>query len=270
MQQARSNSAVWLLSVVFAVGAGLVSLRMPAPSSAVSSPAKPLSTPTARAAPTLVSDVAAVLGSEDLAAAMRKFRSSDGASLISPQVLRTLVDQSCRVPALLRMDGRDQPDWRRDQFRRELEQRCQYWAVPSMFVAQYGADFFINETVMEQSAVEALSELRLAADPDALRRAWWNAYRIDALPQTEIFADQRRLLPAEAQQLIEVVIDWRQCARYRSCGPASLLTLRVCAMHGCAGGEDLLAAWHQALSPRDFESALAMSSWLPIWPAIDD
>jgi len=269
VQRARSNSAVWLLSGVFAVGAALVSLRMPGPGGELS-PAKPLLTPSGRVTPAPVSDVAAVLGSEDLAAAMREFRRADSASLISPRDLRMLVDQSCRVPALLRMDGRDQPDWRRDQFRRELEQRCQNWAVPSMFVAPYGADLFINETVMGQSAAEALSELRLAADPDALRRAWWNAYRVDALPQAEIFADQRRLLPAEAQQLIEVVIDWRQCARYRACGPASLLTLRVCAMHGCAGGEDLLAAWHQALSPRDFESVLAISRWLPVWPALHD
>jgi hypothetical protein len=81
-----------------------------------------------------------------------------------------------------------------------------------------------------------------------------------SLPQP--FHDQRRLLPAEAETLIRVVVDWRECARLRACGPDSLFALRVCALNGCAAGSDVQSAWHQALSPRDYESALAIHRWL--------
>ncbi len=223
---------------------------------------KPISVPS-------ISGVYGVLHAQELRAAVVDYRAQDDEDRrLSRRQLRALIDQSCRVPQLLQMDGRDAPDWRRDRFVDELQRRCSGWAVPSMFVPEYSWDVVLQVPPTALSAEQALAELRAARDPQALRRSWWQAYRLDALPQAQIFADQRRLLPAEAQQLIEVVIDWRQCARFAACGPDSLLTVRVCAMHGCRGDEDLLGAWHAALSPRDFESAQAIADWLPRW--VDD
>ena len=206
-----------------------------------------------------------VLLADDLTAAVNQLRLNPQFDALSPREMRALVDQSCRVPQLLQMDGRDGPDWRRDPYLHRLQQRCAGWAVPSMFVAESGDDVYWEEGASDGPPALLLQRLREARDPAALRRAWWDAYRFDALPQEQIFPDRRRLLPEEARHLIEVVIDWRQCARYAACGPDSLLTLRVCASHGCLGEQDLLGAWNQALSPRDFEAAQAISAWLPRW-----
>ena len=270
MQRARSSSGVLLLSALVVIAAALVLLRPPDAfipgdrSIAAQGPTDE------RPKPRPINRITAALHAEDLGSVMHQWRAAPSVPGISPGSLRKLADQSCRVPELLRMDGRDQPDWRRDRFRSELEKRCRHRAVPSLFVREHSPDDFFDDTASGLSVTQALIELRRARNAVDLRLAWWSAYRIEALPQAEIFADGRQLLPDEARQLIEVVIDWRQCARYRACGPDSLLTLRVCAMHGCTGDEDLLGAWHQALSPRDFEAALAISRWLPTWPAADE
>ena len=60
----------------------------------------------------------------------------------------------------------------------------------------------------------------------------------------------------------EIRIAFSPGSAWSACGTDSLLTLRVCALHGCEPGSDLRDAWHRALAPRDFESALAIYSWL--------
>jgi hypothetical protein len=181
--------------------------------------------------------------------------------------LRVQVDSACRALAILELEGRTEPDPRRDPARQELSHRCADLPVPSM-------DVRTSETPLPRepevdtdpyTAQQALSRLHRAKKPQELMDAWLEAYRLGALPQAQIFSDRRLLLPGEAENLIRVVADWRECAQWNACDGDSLMTLRVCALHGCEPGSDMRAAWHQALAPRDMESALAIHAWLDRW-----
>jgi hypothetical protein len=174
--------------------------------------------------------------------------------------LRAEVDSACRVPVLLALDGRERPDPRRDPALAELKRRCAALPVPSMYVPMEDTRAPLNERSADPLA--ALAALRDARTPDALLSAWLDAYASRVLPQAEIFADGRRLLPAEAEYLMRAVNDVRECERLNACGPHSLITLRVCALNGCEPGSDLRMAYHEALSPRDFEALLAIHRWL--------
>ncbi|MBK8067751.1 MAG: hypothetical protein IPK27_08995 [Rhodanobacteraceae bacterium] len=205
----------------------------------------------------------AVLHARELASALAAYEAQ--ADEHERRRMRVEVDAACRAPVLLRLDGRDDPDPRRDPARRELERRCADLPVPSMFVPLAETNLPDEEAPDAQAGARALERLRLAGDGEDLAAAWLVAFQSGVLPQNEIFADHRRLLPAEAEALIRVVLDWRVCARQRACGADSLIALRVCALHGCAPGSDVQSAWHQALSPRDYESAMAIHIWLQQW-----
>jgi hypothetical protein len=185
------------------------------------------------------------------------------------RALRRRVDDACVVPSLLRLEGRREADPRRDWARAALEQRCAGLPMPSLYRPGLEVRAERSDELPLPAAPEALRSLRQARDGQALVQAWIEAYLADALPQERIFADGRRLLPADAEMVITVVQDWRDCARHRACGSNSLLTLKVCALHGCAPGADLLEAWHEALSPRDFSAARAVHEWLLVEVPVD-
>jgi hypothetical protein len=232
-------------------------------------PVGPQSTATVASMPTTTHPVAAakpmaspfdVFHSQDLASALARFSAQAPAREV--RRLRAEVDTSCRSLALLENDRRSEVDARREPALRELRRRCATLPVPSMYVPVADTRLPSDDTPDPVAASRALADLHRATGPDLLIDAWMEAYRHDALPQQDIFHDQRRMLPAEAETLIRVVVDWRECARLRACGPDSLFALRVCALNGCAAGSDVQSAWHQALSPRDYESALAIHRWL--------
>jgi hypothetical protein len=179
--------------------------------------------------------------------------------------LRAEVDASCRVLALLEQDRPSGVDGRRDRAQHELRQRCAGLPVPSLYVPVADTRMPVDDALDPVAGVQALQALRAATQPEQLIDAWLEAFRHDVLPQHQIFPDRRRLLPAEAEALIRVVVDLRECSRLYACGPNSLFALRVCALHGCADGSDVHAAWHQALSPRDYESVQAIHRWLSSW-----
>lgn len=183
--------------------------------------------------------------------------------------VRRRVDDACVVPTLLRLDGRREPDPRRDWARDALLERCAGLPAPSLY--RPGLEVRAERADVDPlpGRAEALAQLRAARDGQALVRAWLEAWLVDALPQEQIFSDGRRLLPADAESLIAVVQDWRDCAAVRACGPDSLLTLKVCAQHGCRPGADLLEAWHEALSPRDYSAAQAIHHWLQAEVPVD-
>jgi hypothetical protein len=178
------------------------------------------------------------------------------------RALRRRVDDACVVPSLLRLEGRREADPRRDWARDALVERCAGLPMPSLY--RPGIDVRNERTDQWPlpSPDQALARLRQARTSRALADAWIDAYLVDALPQERIFSDGRRLLPADAEAVIAVVQDWRDCARFTACGSGSLLTLKVCAMHGCDAGADLLEAWFEALLPRDFSAARAVHAWL--------
>jgi len=206
-----------------------------------------------------------VFHARDLAAALSRYAAQ--APPRDVRRLRTEVDAACRVLALLEQDGRNPPDSRRDAARRELQKRCADLPVPSLYVPVGDTRMPPEELSDPVAAAAALAQLHGAMQPEVLVDAWLEAFRLDALPQHRIFPDQRRLLPAEAEALIRVVADWRECTRLNACGPGSLFALRVCALNGCEAGSDVQSAWHQALSPRDYESVLAIHAWLTNWQA---
>lgn len=250
----------WLVpTLLLIVVASLVSWFKADPQSARAA-RKPQVTAPPPTRPPAVDAAYSVLHGSDLAAELERYDAVATAS--QRERLHAEVDAACRAPILLTLDGRGDPDPRRDPSRRELERRCADLPVPSMYAPDAETEFHFDDPSDAQSAASALERLRAALDADELAEAWMHAYRVDALPQDQIFADRRRLLPAEAELMIRVVIDWRECARLDACGTDSLLTLRVCALHGCEPGSDLRDAWHRALAPRDFESALAIYSWL--------
>lgn len=185
------------------------------------------------------------------------------ASIDDPRLiaaLRTEVDAACRAPVLLILDGRKRPDPRRDWALSELKRRCAEVPVPSMYVPVEDTRAPLNER--QADASDALAALRAADSNEALMTAWLDAYASRALPQQEIFPDGRLLLPAEAEALMRAALDWRACEHWAACGPDSLITLRVCALHGCEPGSDLRMAYHEALAPRDFEALMAILRWL--------
>ncbi len=254
----------WVLGVLLLIGvAWWLGMRPVGPQSTVPTLAlMPTTThPVATANPTASSFE--VFHSEDLAGAFARF--SQQAPAREVRRLRAEVDASCRSLALLEQDRRNEVDARREPAQRELRRRCAALPVPSMYVPVADTRLPSDDSPDPVAAARALDDLRSAAEPDLLIDAWMEAYRHDALPQHRIFHDQRRLLPAEAETLIRVVVDWRECARLRACGPDSLFALRVCALNGCAAGSDVQSAWHQALSPRDYESVLAIHRWLAQW-----
>lgn len=181
--------------------------------------------------------------------------------------LRVEVDAACRALVLLELDGRNDADSRRAPAQQELRSRCADLPVPSMYVPMAATRMPSEERPDSAAADAALADLRRARHRESLAAAWLAAYAQDGLPQDQIFPDRRRLLPAEAEALIHVVIDWRECARANACDAESLYALRICALHGCTPGSDVQSAWHQALSPRDYESALAIHQWLSSWQA---
>lgn len=250
----------WLL--LGALVAGLASLRprADAPMAARPAPAPGAARPSPRAA---AASAFAVLHARDLDVALARYEAQ--ATDADRRRLRVEVDAACRVLVLLRLDGRDEVDPRRDAARGELERRCARLPVPSMYVPVAETDLPDEAPPDPEAGRAALAELRIATSAEALAAAWMLAYRHDALPQEQIFPDRRRLLPAEAEYLIRVVLDWRECARLSACGADSLIALRVCALHGCLPGSDVHAAWHQALAPRDYESARAIHAWLQQW-----
>jgi len=205
----------------------------------------------------------AVLHGPDLLSALSQFEAQ--ASPRERIRIRVEVDAACRVPELLKLDGRSEPDPRRDPALQELLRRCARLPVPSMYVPANETQLPFEQIEDADTRSSALMQLRQAQTSDELAAAWLNAYERGALPQEQIFADGRRLLSEEAQALIYVVIDWRECVRLNACGSDSLITLRVCALHGCTAGSDLRSAWHQALAPRDFDAALAIYDWLLRW-----
>ncbi len=174
--------------------------------------------------------------------------------------LRAEIDSACRVPVLLALDGRRRSDPRRDPALAELKRRCAKLPVPSLHVPMEETRAPIHER--NPSAIDALAALRAAQSSDELMSAWLDAYVSRALPQHQIFPDGRRLLPGEAEWLMRAALDVRECERARACGADSLITLRVCALHGCEPGSDLRMAYHEALAPRDFEALLAILRWL--------
>ncbi len=204
-----------------------------------------------------------VLHGADTGMALRAAERSLGRDHPEIERVRTLIDQACAVPTTLRLDGRRAPDARRDPARVALEQRCAGMPQPSLFVPTADTDSPLRqEESAHVDAGLAMDALRTADTRRSLVEAWLRAYRSGALPQEQIFPDQRRLLPGEAEAVILVVAHWHECARLDACGPESLLTLEVCALHGCPPGSDLRQAWHEALSPRDFEAVEAVHAWL--------
>lgn len=249
----------WLLLGALACGLAGLGPRGDAPVPARPAPAAPDSP----VRDTGAASAHAVLHARQLDAVLARFE--DTAPPAEQRRLRIEVDAACRTLVLLRLDGRDEADARRDPARRELERRCANLPVPSMYVTVAETGLPDDSPVDPEMGRAALEALRTATDAESLAAAWMLAYRHDALPQERIFPDHRRLLPSEAESLIRVVLDWRECARLSACGPDSLFALRVCALHGCLPGSDVHAAWHQALAPRDYESALAISAWLQQW-----
>lgn len=248
-----------LLVVVAVLGWGLRDgSRAPHPSA----PLPEGATRSASAPPAAVS-LHALLHSGDFATALASYATT--ATPAQRRRARVEIDAACRVPVLLRLDGRNEPDPRRDPARHELERRCHDWPVPSMYVPVSETDLPDDAPADPERGRAALDTLRSATLSDRLAEAWLLAYRHDALPQEAIFSDHRRLLPSEAESLFRVVLDWRECARLDACGADGLFALRVCALHGCAPGSDVYAAWHQALAPRDYESAQAIHAWLQRW-----
>lgn len=229
--------------------------RAPAPAAWVASPSKPM--------PAFAVSLHALLHASDYAAALDSYALT--ATLAQRRRARAEIDAACRVPVLLRLDGRDEPDPRRDPARRELERRCHDWPVPSMYVPVSETDLPDDAPADAERGRRALDTLRTATRSEQLAQAWLLAYRHDALPQDAIFSDHRRLLPSEAENLFRVVLDWRECVRLDACGADGLFALRVCALHGCTPGSDVYAAWHQALAPRDYESVQAIHAWLRRW-----
>lgn len=205
----------------------------------------------------------ALLHNNDLA---RGIRATTNLPKELAHALRNEVDSACRVPVLLRLDGRDDPDPRRDWARQALTQRCAGLPEPSLYVRRSETLVPSSDDDSASDPEKVLSELAAAIDSPALKIAWMQAWRADALPQEQIFSDGRRLLEDEAENLIAAVADWRECARHHACGDSSLITLRVCALHGCEPGSDVWAAYHDALSPRDFEAARAIHGWLQSLP----
>jgi hypothetical protein len=202
----------------------------------------------------------AVLRARDLAATLSQFAAQAPAE--ETRRLRVEIDASCRVLSLLQREDIAASDPRREPALRELRPRCAGLPVPSMYVPVVDTRMPTDDAPDPLAAATALDDLRAAQSAEQLIDAWLVAYRHDALPQHRIFPDQRRLLPAEAEALIRVVVDWRECARLMACGPDSLFALRICAQHGCTAGSDVHSAWHQALSPHDYESAQAIHQWL--------
>lgn len=204
-----------------------------------------------------------VLHGAEPATALRAVEYRLGRDHPEVESVRALIDQACAAPTMLRLEGRRAADARRDPARIELERRCAGMPQPSLFVPTADTDSPLRQEESAQvEAVRALAALRAAATRRELVDAWMRAYHSGALPQELIFADRRRLLPGEAEAVILVVAQWRECARLDACGPDSLLTLEVCALHGCPPGSDLRQAWHEALSPRDYEAAEAVHAWL--------
>ena len=203
----------------------------------------------------------AVLHADDPAAALQRLQGPEA------RRLREQIDGACRALAILELDGRTEADPRRDPARQELSRRCADMPVPSMDVrtSETPLPREPEEGADSATAQQALVQLHGSRKPQELVDAWLEAYRLGALPQAQIFSDRRLLLPGEAEQLIRVVADWRECAQWNACDSDSLMTLRVCALHGCDPGSDMRAAWHQALAPRDMESALAIHAWLERW-----
>lgn len=256
----------WPLLLLAALAAALVLLARPRPDAParIATAAQPTSSLPANPPPTTAY---AVLHARVLDVALD--RHAAAASEPERRRLRAEVDAACRAPVLLRLDGRSEADPRRDPARRELEHRCAALPVPSMYVPVAETDLPDEDAIDPELGQAALAALREAADAEQIAAAWMLAYRHDALPQDAIFPDRRRLLPSEAEALIRVVLDWRECARLAACDADSLFALRVCALHGCAPGSDVHAAWHQALAPRDYESALAIHAWLQRqWPPL--
>jgi hypothetical protein len=246
--------------LLLAAAAWIVRVQSAVPGQFVVATANPtIATQPPGLAPARVS-ATAVLHARELPAVFLQY--SKVASAASQRRLRSEIDAACRVLTLLELDGRRERDPRREQARGELARRCADLPVPSMFVPVAETRLLTEDSPEPVAAAVALTQLRSARYPEDLIDAWLEAYRHDALPQDQIFPDRRRLLPAEAESLIQVVIDWRECERMNACGADSLFALRVCAMHGCTPGSDVLSAWHQALAPRDYESVQAIHDWL--------
>ncbi len=226
--------------------------------STVGAPSVPISESSVAAAAVDSPGAFAVLHGDDPAAALQRLSGPEA------RRLREQIDSACRSLAILELDGRTEPDPRRDPARQELSRRCADMPVPSMDVrtSETPLPSEPDERPDPATVRQALAQLYHAVKPQDLVDAWLEAYRLGALPQAQIFADRRLLLPGEAEQLIRVVLDWRECAQWNACDGDSLMTLRVCALHGCEPGSDMRAAWHQALAPRDMESALAIHAWL--------
>lgn len=253
---------LWGLPLLAAL-ALLFGVHPQAPERAVGAAGNPPSAPAAPDRRSRHVSVHAVLHARDLAGAMSAYAAV--ASESDLRRLRSEVDAACRVLILLELDGRSEPDVRREQARGELARRCAGLPVPSMFVPVADTRLPFDDEPQPGAGAAALADLRRAIHPDQLIQAWLEAYRQDSLPQDQIFPDRRRLLPAEAESLIRVVADWRECERLNACAADGLFALRVCALHGCMPGSDLRSAWHQALSPRDFESVQAIHAWLQRW-----
>lgn len=252
----------WWVGLLLAVLAVMIGVYPSAPEP-VSGSVAGATAPVLPAATRQPTSAHAVLHARDLGAALADY----ALAVPAPELrrLRAEVDAACRVLVLLELDGRGEPDVRRRQARSELAQRCAGLPVPSMYVPAVDTRLPADDELEQAAGVAALADLRQARTGEALADAWLEAYRHDALPQDAIFPDRRRLLPAEAEALIKVVVDWRECERLQACGPDSLFALRVCALHGCMPGSDVRSAWHQALSPRDFESVQAIHAWLHHW-----
>jgi hypothetical protein len=253
------STSRWLLLALTAVVVWLL-MRPPIELARVDPPTAPVATAVGSAAASRRPDAGSVYTTADLGAALRALRGQLPEA--EWRALRRRVDDACVVLTLLRLEGRREPDPRRDWARDALLERCAGVPTPSLY--RPGID--VRAERADQwplpGAGQAIAQLRQARTSEALVDAWIEAYLVDALPQERIFSDGRRLLPADAEAVIAVVQDWRDCARHRACGSNSLLTLKVCAMHGCEAGADLLEAWFEALSPRDFSAARAVHAWL--------
>lgn len=223
---------------------------------------RPVPLPTLSPAPAAIAEIAPAppAGAQVLLAA--EPLDALQALIESPQAqpLRAEIDSACRVPVLLVLDGRRRPDPRRDPALAELKRRCALVPVPSMYVPMEEMRAPLNER--NASPIDALAAIRSAQTAEELLSAWLDAYASRALPQHEIFPDGRRLLPSEAEMLMRAALDVRECERLAACGPGSLITLRVCALHGCTPGSDLRMAYHEALAPRDFEALIEIHRWL--------
>jgi hypothetical protein len=252
---------LWAILLLVAVAvAGVLELQSAATGQFVDAGPNPTVAPQSTGRGLARVSASTVLHARELSTILSRY--AEVASAANLRRLRSEVDAACRVLTLLELDGRREMDHRREQARGELALRCAELPVPSMYVPVAETRLVTEDPTGPVAAASVLANLRSARYPDDLIDAWLEAYRQDALPQDQIFPDRRRLLPAEAEILIKVVIDWRECERMDACGADSLLALRVCALHGCAPGSDVQAAWHQALAPRDYESVQAIHQWL--------